>query len=201
MKRNIFTYVIFLILCLLICACKSDSNPQLYKGKYVDKIKKDVVFTKDGTEITLGADSIKKIFYLIRHAEKDTQKSDPGLSVSGIKRAGNLTSIMRQTFLDAVYTTLTTRTMTTVDSITQYKGLSNQIYTQNNMKETFTSLIKSSEFNKVLIVGHSNTIAPLANFLLGKTYFKKNIDENVYDNFIIIVYKMNGQKNIYELKY
>lgn len=199
--KNYRLIFIFSFLIILLFTCKTEFHPSKYKGKFIDKIKKEIVYTKDGIEINLGSDSIKKIFYLIRHAEKDTQRIDPGLSAAGLKRASNLTSIMRQTFIDAVYTTLTTRTMNTVDSITQYKGLSNQIYTQNNIKETFSNVIKSSEINKVLIVGHSNTIGPLSNFILGKNHFNKNISEDEYDNFIIIVFKTNGQKQIYELKY
>ncbi|MFM2393530.1 MAG: hypothetical protein RLZZ546_1512 [Bacteroidota bacterium] len=190
-----------LLLFSFLYSCKTEDHPEKYNGKVIEKIKKEIVYTKDGLEIDLGTDSIKKVFYLIRHAEKDTQKIEPNLSDAGIKRASNLTSIMRQTFLDAVYSTFTTRTMATVDSITQYKGLSNQIYTVKNMKETFTEALKSTTVNKILIVGHSNTVSPLANFLLGRTHFHKNIDENVYDNFIIIVHKINGVKQIYELKY
>ncbi|MBK8112949.1 MAG: histidine phosphatase family protein [Saprospiraceae bacterium] len=142
-----------------------------------------------------------KVYYLIRHAEKDTQKTDPILSEAGIKRAERLTEIMRQSWLDAVYTTLTSRTMLTVDSITQYKGLSNNIYTNDNMKETFTGVMNSPTVNRVLIVGHSNTIPPLANFLYGKTHFQKTIDDKTYDNFIIVVQQRDSTKKVYELKY
>lgn len=126
---------------------------------------------------------------------------DPPLNEAGKLRATKLTQMLRQSWLDAVYTTLTARTMMTVDSITQYKGLVNNIYTTSNMKETFTEVAASPTINRVLIVGHSNTIPPLANFLAGKTHFNKTIDEKAYDNFIIVVQKKDSTKQVYELKY
>ncbi len=196
-----YKYSILLIsgICLLLFSCKKDAKS--FNGKTVDYIKKEIVHTKDGLELDLGGDSISKVFYLIRHAEKDTQKMDPPLNAEGYKRAAKLTSIMRQTYLDAVYTTLTSRTISTVDSITQYKGLSNSIYTATNIKETFQSMLKNPEIRKALIVGHTNTVTPIANFLYGKQYFNKIIDEKEFDNLYIIVEKRDSSKQIYELKY
>lgn len=197
MRKTILPYFVFLMITVLAAACSEQESKSSTKVAF---IKKDIVHLEDGSEIKLG-DSLIKIFYLIRHAEKDTQKTDPVLSEAGIKRAERLTEIMRQSWLDAVYTSLTSRTMLTVDSITQYKGLSNNIYTNDNMKETFTEVLNSPSVNRALIVGHSNTIPPLANFLCGKTHFQKTIDDQTYDNFIIVVQQRDSTKKVYELKY
>jgi hypothetical protein len=61
--------------------------------------------------------------------------------------------------------------------------------------------MKSDEINKVLIVGHSNTIPPIANFLYGQKYFNTILPEKEFDNLLIIVEKRNKTKQIYELKY
>ncbi|HMS98717.1 MAG TPA: histidine phosphatase family protein [Saprospiraceae bacterium] len=197
MQKHLLPYFAILMIVLLTASC-ADKEPK--SNTKVSFIKKDIVHLEDGSEIKLG-DSLLKVYYLIRHAEKDTQKTDPILSEAGIKRAERLTEIMRQSWLDAVYTTLTSRTMLTVDSITQYKGLSNNIYTNDNMKETFTEVMNSPSVNRILIVGHSNTIPPLANFLYGKTHFNKTIDDKTYDNFIIVVQQRDSTKKVYELKY
>ncbi len=192
-------HIYFLLFTILYISCKNEVKN--IKDQKIDFIKKEVVYTKDGKQIDLGGDSILKVFYMIRHAEKDTQKMNPPLSDLGINRAANLTNIMRKTYLNAVYSTYFTRTLQTVDSITQYKGLSNSIYTNDNMKETFTALKKSPDVNKVLIVGHTNTVTPLANFLLDKQHFKAILDEKEYDKFIIIVQKRDSTKQIYEFRY
>ncbi|MBK9689237.1 MAG: histidine phosphatase family protein [Saprospiraceae bacterium] len=197
MQKYFLPYIAILMIMVFFASC-ADKEPK--SNTKVAFIKKDIVHLEDGSEIKLG-DSLLKVYYLIRHAEKDTQKTDPILSEAGIKRAERLTEIMRQSWLDAVYTTLTSRTMLTVDSITQYKGLSNNIYTNDNMKETFTGVMNSPSVNRVLIVGHSNTIPPLANFLYGKTHFQKTIDDKTYDNFIIVVQQRDSTKKVYELKY
>lgn len=197
MQKYLLPYYAILMIALLTVSC---TEKEIKSNTKVSFIKKDIVHLEDGSEIKLG-DSLLKVYYLIRHAEKDTQKNDPILSEAGVKRAERLTEIMRQSWLDAVYTTLTSRTMLTVDSITQYKGLSNNIYTNDNMKETFTEVMNSPSVNRILIVGHSNTIPPLANFLYGKTHFHKTIDDKTYDNFIIVVQQRDSTKKVYELKY
>ena len=194
MKKTLLSILVLGVLFILSC---TEEKPTTNKIAY---IKKDMVHMEDGSTVSLG-DSLVKVYYLIRHAEKDTQKNDPPLSAAGSARASRLTEILRQSWLDAVYTTLTSRTMMTVDSITQYKGLSNNIYTTSNMKETFTEVSQSPAMNRILVVGHSNTIPPLANFLLGKTHFNKTIDEKSYDNFYIVVERRDSTKQIFELKY
>lgn len=180
-------------------SCEVD--PAKLKGEKVKFIKKEMVYTESGKEIDLGGDSIKKVYYIIRHAEKDTQKIDPPLSKIGNERKVKLNRIFKNSFLDAVYSTLTSRTIQTVDSVAQYKGLSYHIYTDANAKETFNEISKSVDKNKILIVGHSNTVPPIANFLYGKKYFNSIFPETEYDNLLIIVERTNGSKQIYELKY
>jgi phosphohistidine phosphatase SixA len=196
MKQHLLTRISLVLMTLMLFSCQQE---KLADSK-IAFIKKNEVHFENGSTLQLG-DSLVKVYFLIRHAEKDTQKVDPPLNIAGKLRAAKLTQILRQSWLDAVYTTLTARTMMTVDSITQYKGLVNNIYTTSNMKETFTEVTASSNINRVLIVGHSNTIPPLANFLAGKTHFNKTIDEKAYDNFIIVVQKKDSTKQVYELKY
>lgn len=196
MKRQAAIFYCLLGITVFLFSC----SPEKKQENKIDYIKKDAVYLTDGTVINLG-DSLMKVYYLIRHAEKDTMKNDPPLSKAGMERAARLTKIMRQSWLDAVYTTLTTRTMMTVDSITQYKGLSNHIYTTSNMKETFTEVKSSVDKNRVLVVGHSNTIPPLANFLLGKTHFNKTFGDEEYDHFIIITQGRDSTMQLREFKY
>ncbi|HRD09058.1 MAG: histidine phosphatase family protein [Saprospiraceae bacterium] len=196
MKQHLLSSIILVLTTLILFSCKQEKSEE----SKIAFIKKNEVHFENGSTLQLG-DSLSKVYFLIRHAEKDTQKMDPPLNEAGKLRATKLTQMLRQSWLDAVYTTLTARTMMTVDSITQYKGLVNNIYTTSNMKETFTEVAASPNINRVLIVGHSNTIPPLANFLAGRTHFNKTIDEKAYDNFIIVVQKKDSTKQVYELKY
>jgi 2,3-bisphosphoglycerate-dependent phosphoglycerate mutase len=196
-----YRFLFLFILLTSFVACKETITPENMKGKMIDFIKKEVVHTKSGETIDLKCDSLVKIYYLIRHAEKDTQRIDPSLNAKGFERAAKLNQIMKQTYLNAVYTTLTNRTIQTVDSITQYKGVSMSIYTKENLKEKFLELRNSNELNRVLITGHTNTITPIANFLSESQHFKKIIDEKEYDNLYIVTRYAKGSSKIYELKY
>ncbi len=197
MLKNIIAILAF----VTIVSCKQNLDPLTIKGEKIDFIKKEVIHTASGKTFDLKSDSLTKIYYLIRHAEKDTQRLDPPLNQLGLARAAKLTSIMRQTFLDAVYTTMTNRTLQTVDSITQYKGVSMSVYTKDNLKEKISELKTNEGYNKVLITGHTNTITPIANFLADSQYFKKIIDEKEYDNFYIVTKYKGGSSKIFELKY
>jgi phosphohistidine phosphatase SixA len=188
------------LITVLIWGCK-ENNPDTVKGKMIKAIKKEVVITESGEEINLGSDSLVKIIYLIRHAEKDTAKGDPFLNEAGIKRAAKLTNLMRQTFLDAVFSTYSNRTVQTIDSITQYKGLSMQIYANENLKTRFEEVKTGNEFNRILVVGHSNNIPAITNFLSDSKYFNKVIDEKVFDNFYIVTRYRGGSSKIWEFKY
>ncbi|MBK7010543.1 MAG: hypothetical protein IPH36_18900 [Saprospiraceae bacterium] len=95
MQKYFLPYIAILMIMVFIASC-ADKEPK--SNTKVAFIKKDIVHLEDGSEIKLG-DSLLKVYYLIRHAEKDTQKTDPILSEAGIKRAERLTEIMRQSWL------------------------------------------------------------------------------------------------------
>jgi 2,3-bisphosphoglycerate-dependent phosphoglycerate mutase len=192
--------LLFFFAILFIWNCKPETATST-KGKMIKTIKKEVVYTTNGEEIALGNDSLVKIIYLIRHAEKDTAKNDPYLNKTGLDRAAKLTQIMRQTFLDGVYTTYSNRTVQTIDSITQYKGLSMQIYSNESLKARFSEVKTSPELNRVLVVGHSNNIPAIANYLSESKYFTKIIDEKVFDNFYIVTRYRGGSSKVWEFKY
>jgi phosphohistidine phosphatase SixA len=193
--------IILILLCVLtIWNCKNNS-PEAIKGTKIKAIKKEMVIAENGDEINLGSDSLVKIVYLIRHAEKDTAKNDPFLNKEGIARAAKLTNLMRQTFLDGVFSTYSNRTVQTIDSITQYKGLSMQIYSNENLKTRFEEVKKGNEFNRILVVGHSNNIPAIANFISDTKYFNKIIDEKEFDNLYIVTRYVGGSSKIWEFKY
>jgi hypothetical protein len=187
------------IISLVIVSCKQD--PSSINGKSITSIKKEVIYTADGDKVDLGGDSIMKVFYFIKHAETDSQKVDPSLNEKGLARAAKLSGLLRKTYLDAVYTPISSRTLQTADSITQYKGLSNSIYTNNNAKEKFNELLKSPYKTRVLFICQSATMTPFVNYVYGKQHFKNVIPADQFDNLVVVVQQRDSSKQIYELKY
>jgi len=202
MSTNIkYTFIILLSI-TTIFACKTEEKKVDYTGKQISEIRSSDIILDDGTIIALQEDSIAKIFYLVRHAEKDTSiKVEPPLSPEGIIRSSKIADIMRGTRVDAIYSTLTLRTMYTVDSLADIKAMAIKPYDNKELKILLEDIKTSDEYNRIFVVGHSNTIPSITNTLAERDIFTKTFDESDYGNFVIVVVKKSGVKDVYQLKY
>jgi 2,3-bisphosphoglycerate-dependent phosphoglycerate mutase len=124
-------------------------------------------------------------FILVRHAEKSNESNaDPDLSPEGKARVEKLAALLRDTRIDAVYTTNYKRTRNTVVPIAEAKGL--QLKTYEPLKaDVLNDILSNAPGSTVLISGHSNTIPWTANWLIGKDELK-NFTDSEYDNLLII---------------
>ena len=200
-QHNIF--FIILSFCLIIISCKEKPlTVDDITDKYVEFIKKDIITFDDGTSFTMDINDSTYIYYLVRHAEKDTiPKNDPRLTDVGYNRAAKLYNILRGTKLDAVYSTLYMRTIETVDSIANAKGMPIMPYTPQDFKTLHSSIKDSTDFKRILISGHSNTTPVLANYLSKSSYFNAAFDESDYDNFIVIIDRGNDDIDLIALQF
>jgi len=209
MQKSFFTQLIFkisivgLLLAMLVSSCKEQEISKVnIDGKTIKEIKSNVIYTEDGQSVTLNEDSISKIFYLVRHAEKDTSiAGDPPLTEEGINRATKIADIMRGTRVDAIYSTMTLRTMFTVDSLSDIKAMQILPYDNKTLKETLEKVKYDDEYNRIFMVGHSNTIPSITNTLAGRDIFTKIFDESDYGNFVIVVANKSGSSDVYKLRY
>ncbi|MBK9257930.1 MAG: histidine phosphatase family protein [Saprospiraceae bacterium] len=198
MKQIIY----FILTVFSLSACKQEQKLKVYDGKYIKEIKSNAVILDDGDSFVFDTDSTSKIFYLIRHAEKDTvQSDDPPLSEAGNLRGARLADLLRGTRVDAIYSTFTIRTLFTVDSLADIKSMVVLPYDNKHLSAFFEQIGKNDDLKSVLIVGHSNTIPSIANSLTGKEVFNATFADDDYDNFVIITHSVNGEKKAYPLKY
>lgn len=204
MKR-ILIYCGVISLVIAMSQCKSETKVEdvaSFTDKYIDKIERNTIYFEDGTSLPIDEKKYLKTFFLIRHAEKDTAKvADPPLSEAGIKRSHRLADILKGFRLDAIYSTMTTRTLYTVDSIADLKGLPTYPYEAKQLKETVEKIRSSLDQHNILIVGHSNTIPVLANYIYGSNFYNKIFDESDFDNMIVIFENVDGSKIFLPLKY
>lgn len=192
--------IILLLLALSIIACQPVAKK--VSGKYVSKIEQEVVTFDDGMKMNLPSGEGTKVIYLIRHAEKDTVPAkNPILTDQGYERSYALAQIFKSTRLDAVYSTLYNRTMHTVDSLTNMKGISTKIYQPKELKSLSAELLESTDLNRVLIAGHSNTTPALAGVLMGEQQFTEGFDESDYTNLLIFTVDKEGKKELHQLRY
>lgn len=137
------------------------------------------------------ADGQKKVFILVRHAEKaDDAGGDPELSPAGRERATRLARIVAKYRPGAVYSTDFRRTRETATPIAVRRRLRLQTYDARKPVDLVRE-ISSSKTKRFLIVGHSNTIPGLANLLMGIELFR-NLDDDEYGKIFIVRYK-NGR--------
>ncbi len=123
-------------------------------------------------------------YYLIRHAEKDRtnpEDKNPPLDDAGNIRAQKWAEIFSEIPLVAVYSSNFKRTLQTATPTAENIGLEINIYDPHSVYET--NFKKETEGKNILVVGHSNTIPKLANYLLGEERYgdiEDNIDGNLY---------------------
>ncbi len=203
MNLKSFSYLfagIYLIVAII--SCKQSVATVDINGKKLKEIKSNIIIAEDGTQVVLQEDSIAKIYYLIRHAEKDTiNKENPTLTEVGFQRATKVADLMRGTRVDAIYSTMKLRTLYTVDSLADIKVMSVLPYDNRSLKQTLEEIKMSPDYNRIFMVGHSNTIPSITNTLAGRDVFTRIFDEDEYDNFIILVQKKSGISDVYTMKY
>ena len=123
-------------------------------------------------------------YFFIRHAEKViSENPDPILHPDGEKRALKWAEVFKDIPLDAVYSTDYIRTLETAKPTAEDHNIELILY--HPTKIDVRAFKKKTKGEKVLIVGHSNTIPDFVNKLIGKEKYGL-IDENINGNLYIV---------------
>ena len=104
-------------------------------------------------------------YYLVRHAEKTTEKFDPDLTELGIQRAMDLADRLEDVALTNVYSSDFRRTVNTAKPVSENKNLEIILYDQKNLEGLSKELL--SKDGIFLVVGHSNTTPNLSELMGG----------------------------------
>lgn len=130
---------------------------------------------------------------LVRHAEKAADDPrDPSLSDAGAARANALAKALRHAGLDAVYASQFRRTRLTAAPAAAAHGLEVTIRAASGEADAdaaaFAAQLRAShpDGGVVLVVGHSNTIPPLAAALLGDAAAVTPMPEDEYDRLMLV---------------
>lgn len=124
------------------------------------------------------AQSKNKTIVLVRHTEKDTtdaKNPDPVLSAEGRERAVRLMKAIKKYKPHEIFATAYKRTQQTAEPIANKRKKQIQTYDASKQGD-LVAKIMASETDHYLIVGHSNTIPPLANLLAKKEIFRNLVD-------------------------
>lgn len=131
-----------------------------------------------------------KTIYIVRHAEKILEGDDPGLSVAGTARSKKLGQILEQKEIQHIFSTNTTRTITTAQPLADVIGLSIEIYDAKNHDDLVRELRERT--GNILVVGHSNTVNHLANYFVGSGEKYPELQDIEYDFIFEVSLKEDG---------
>ena len=118
------------------------------------------------------AQTSPSVIFIVRHCEKAMESTDnPNLAEEGKKRAAHLAEILKNTGIEAVYSTNYKRTMQTAEPLATVLKITPTAYEPR--EAAFGEMLRKSG-KKVLVVGHSNTVPDLLNQLSGTKNYQPN---------------------------
>lgn len=164
--RNLMTGMLFL---LILAAC----------GQKKKVARVPVPVAEDSTFLT-------GTFFLVRHAEKNPGV-DSTLTPAGMKRAGKLYRLLKDSAITRIYSTPFKRTMQTGDTLRLKSNIDTVLYAADSTGESLLYAIsRHSDWGKrILIIGHSNTLIPIMKSLNVKPRIDSIADKDFGNLFIV----------------
>lgn len=104
--------------------------------------------------------------YFVRHAEKITGDTEPGLTACGKERAKQLATLLSTADIKSIYSSSYKRTMSTASPFSKATNVAIKNYSPKHLQQ-FALQLKQRHEN-ALIVGHSNTTPQLVSLLIDK---------------------------------
>jgi broad specificity phosphatase PhoE len=126
--------------------------------------------------------------FLVRHAEKilsDPTNKDPLLTLEGHARAKTLAKKLRRTGISVIYCTDYQRVKLTAEPLARKKNITIKLYDARNLKGLAKIITEEHQGQKILVVGHSNTVLESIE-ALGGTRPVATINDNEYDYFFVL---------------
>jgi len=137
-------------------------------------------------------------FFVVRHAEKGSGGSNPSLTTEGQERANELSRILANINLNAVFSTNYKRTKETAEPTAASQNVAVETYSSIN--HLIQSVLGNDLYQKVLVVGHSNTTPDIVNQLIGENIYS-DLGEDEFDNLFMVAYYDENRSEVFLMKY
>jgi 2,3-bisphosphoglycerate-dependent phosphoglycerate mutase len=149
-------------------------------------------------EILRMNDTTNNYFFLLRHAEKDSLGN---LSAAGRTRAAQLPQIFQNIKFDRIFSTDVVRTKATAMTVCEAQKGTLELYKKETQKALIEQLMQKRG-QKILIVGHSNTIPLLLNvFKKTEKPDYQQLGDNEFNKMFYVRSSAIGQSDIEIFEY
>ncbi len=159
-----------------------------------------VIQVTDTLTLTNLVQDTATTFIVLRHAETIGGGTNPNLSTEGLARAEELSRILANVPIEAVFASNYNRTKQTAQPTADDKGLIVNIYDPLNQAPLVDQWLNTYRGKTVLVLGHSNTAPALLNLFLGSNQYG-TLPDTEYDNLFIATVSEKGRAKVLHLKY
>jgi len=141
----------------------------------------------------------QEAIYVVRHAERADQSADSALSAKGVRRSNKLRDMLRGAGVTRIVTSELRRTIDTAAPLAAAAHLTPQRVPAADTPALVAALNAMGARDRVLVVGHSNTVPALLRALHVDAV--ATIPDAEYDNLFIIFPQKEGRPVLLRLKY
>jgi phosphohistidine phosphatase SixA len=148
-----------------------------------------------GVRIAAAQDAI----FIVRHAERADASADSPLSPEGEARAARLAALLKDAGITRIYTTDRKRTIQTAAPLAAALHLTSAAVKGGDQDALLAQLHAASASDRVLVVGHSNTVPALLH-ALGITPDVAITDAD-YDNLFVVVPRAGASPQFFRFRF
>ena len=141
----------------------------------------------------------QEVIYVVRHAERADQSADAALSTEGIGRSYRLRDMLSDAGITRIFTSELRRTIDTAAPLAAAIRVTPQQVPGAGVAALAAKIEASGARDRVLVVGHSNTLPALLRALRVEPPI--TIADDAYDNLFIVVFPRDGRPVLLRLKY
>jgi phosphohistidine phosphatase SixA len=141
----------------------------------------------------------QEAIYVVRHAERVDQSADSALSTEGIGRSYKLRDMLRDAGITRIFTSDLRRTIETAAPLATAVKVTPEQTPGGDAAALAAKISAAGAHDRILVVGHSNTLPALLQTLHVEPTIRIGDDE--YDNLFIIVPGKDGRPVLLRLKY
>lgn len=128
---------------------------------------------------------------LVRHADRQGQSD--ALSAAGLVRAQELARVLEKAGIRAIYTSEAARTQQTASPVAELLGLTPLVLDASDVAGLVNAIRTRHAGQKVLVVGHSNTLPQIIAALGGPSV---TINSDEYDTLYLLTLRRCGSPRI-----